>query len=756
MSRKPMPVSSWWMQGAILTFLFGFSVLGMLAYFTYAQQPPIPGKVVRPDGTILFTRQDILEGMNVFERYGVMEYGTIYGHGAYLGPDFTAQYLHQSARMLVDEYSSGASADGRVAHELHTNTYDPTKDTLVWSDARAAAHVRMLAYYRQFFLATKPEAGAQARWIPEPTQIDQLSDFFAWSAWTAATNRPGHDYSYTNNWPPEPLAGNYVTADAVTWSVVSIIFLIGGTGLVLFFFGHYDWLGWTASPRNMRFIDIRDVAITPAQRATLWFLLISSSLFLGQTMLGGLIAHYRVEPGSFYGWDLSRVLPYNLARTWHLQLAIFWVSSSYLAAGIFVTPLIAGREPKGQGALTLILVSALVVVVVGSLIGEYASIQGWLKRGWFWVGDQGWEFIDLGRLWQILLTVGLFIWVAILWRGLRNHLRQESYGNLPWLLFYAALSIPVFYAVGLLASPSRGFVVTDFWRFWVVHLWVEDFLELFTTVIVAYLFVLLGLVQETTAVRVVYLDIILYSIGGVIGTMHHVYFSGEPALHMAFGASFSAMEVIPLLLLTLEAWSFVRSGERSIAGTRHPHQWAIWFLVATGFWNFLGAGVFGFLINLPVVSYYEIGTNLTANHAHGAMMGVYGMLAVGLLLFCLRYLMHPDYWSDRLAKISFWSLNLGLAWMVFLNLLPEGLGQLYDAVASGYWRARTIGFHMTPWVRAVEWLRLPGDVLFIIGGVVPIWLLCLRAALHPNPVQTVLDIPEQLYTVEAQSEAAVS
>ena len=212
---------------------------------------------------------------------------------------------------------------------------------------------------------------------------------------------------------------------------------------------------------------------------------------------------------------------------------------------------------------------------------------------------------------------------------------------------------------------------------------------------VAYIFVLLGVVSEKTATRVIYLDALLYSVGGVVGTMHHLYFSGTPAIHMALGAFFSAAEVIPLTFLTVEAWTFLHLGARQevrAAATQFPHRWAVLYLASVGFWNFLGAGVFGFLINLPVVSYYEIGTQLTANHAHAAMMGVYGMLAIALLVFCLRYLLRPEDWSERLVGFSFWALNLGLAWMVFANLFPLGVLQLGDAVANGYWHARSIEF----------------------------------------------------------------
>ena len=757
MAQRMMPISSRWFQGAVVTYLIGFTVLGILAYMVYRDQPPLPARVVAGDKA-LFTRDDIMSGMNVFQRNGLMEYGSIYGHGAYLGPDFTAEYLHKTSEFLAKRYQgaplSGVSAHDRVAAELHENTYNESEDALRWSVPRAEAHEMMVEYYQSFFQSTQSRGGAQANWIADRDDIRRLTAFFAWTAWTATANRPGKNYSYTSNWPPEPLAGNFVTGDAVIWSVISIIGLLGGTGLVFYFFGRYDWLGWGDSEsKPVRFRPVHEVAVTSAQRAIVWFLLVSSLLFVLQTLTGGLIAHYRAEPGVFFGVDVSNVLPFNIVRTWHVQLAIFWVSASYLATGIFIVPLIAGKKPRGQGRLTVLLLVAVAIVVFGSLAGEYAGARGWLGDLWFWLGHQGWEYLDLGRLWQILLVIGLFLWVFILFRGLRGTLREEHFGNMPWLLFYAALAIPAFYAVGLLTSAQKGFVVNDFWRFWVVHLWVEDFLELFTTVIVAYMFVLLGVVREATALRVIYLDIILYSLGGVIGTMHHLYFSGTPVAHMALGATFSAMEVIPLMLLTLEAWSFIKSGEKQTRERYHMHRWAVRFLVAVGVWNFLGAGVFGFLINLPVVSYYEIGTALTANHGHTAMMGVYGMLAAGLLLFCLRYLTETDKWDDRAAMISFWSLNIGLTWMAFFNLFPLGIVQLYHAVDTGYWHARSLDFLMLSWVNGLEWARLPGDAVFIVGGAFPLVWLCWRAVRFPNPRRIAADaeLPRLLFTEESES-----
>jgi nitric oxide reductase subunit B len=408
--------------------------------------------------------------------------------------------------------------------------------------------------------------------------------------------------------------------------------------------------------------------------------------------------------------------------------------------------MIARREPKRQGTLAFALLGALAVVVFGTLIGSYVAIHTGPSN---WFGLQGFEYLDLARLWQVLLTIGLCLWGFMLWRVLRTRLRGEHVGNMPWLFFLAALAIPAFYAVGLIARTGENFTVNEYWRFWVVHLWVEDFLELFTTVMVAYMFVLLGVVRERIALTVVFLDIILYSIGGVIGTMHHVYFSGEPAEHMALGAFFSAAEVIPLTFLTVEAWSFLQLGahQESKSQTPFPHRWAVMFLVAVGFWNFLGAGIFGFLVNLPVVSYYEIGTALTANHGHAAMMGVYGMLALGLAMFCLRYLIPADRWPEKWARVSFWSANIGLAWMCFATLLPLGILQLYKSVNSGYFEARELKFLTNDTNAAIEWLRLPGDLIFIMGGAVPALYIAYIGIRH-TVKRVTLEEPEDILFTE--------
>ncbi|UBV14137.1 nitric-oxide reductase large subunit [Mycolicibacterium fortuitum] len=749
-TNQPL-IGKGWVQGVALVMIFGFFVMGLLAYRTYTASMPMPDKVVTESGQLVFTGDEITRGQELFQSRGLQEYGSIVGHGAYLGPDYTADYLRRATEDVATQLRDGGMADTHdaVVTEFRTNRFNPETRTLVFTDRQAEAFNRITQHYAEFFGENSTKHGLLPRLITDPAEIHDLTAFFAWTAWASAADRPGHNYSYTNNWPSEPRVDNGPTAQLIVWSTLSLIMLLGGTGIMFAVYGRWSQkIGWhSAEAPMLSFRQPGEVPLTRAQRSTIWFFAIVSLLFLAQALLGGAVQHYRADLSNFFGLDLAAILPYNLARTWHLQLALLWTAAAFLAGGIFLTPFISRREPRRQHWLSYGLLGAVVIVVVGSLITEALSIYGIVPSGSLF--SQQWEYLDLPRLWQILLIVGMFLWIAIIWRGMRARLKTESKLNMPWVFFFSGLAIPMFYAVGLLAGSDTHLTVADFWRFWVVHLWVEDFLELFTTVMVAYIFVMLGVVSQRIALGVIFLDVILYSAGGVIGTMHHLYFSGTPVEHMALGAFFSAAEVIPLTFLTVEAWAFLQLGSRQTTGDAKPfpHRWAVMFLVAVGFWNFVGAGIFGFLINLPIVSYYQIGTALTANHAHAAMMGVYGMLAVGLAMFAFRYVIPADKWPEKWARMSFWCLNIGLAWMVFASLLPLGVLQLYHSVNEGYFEARSLGYITQPGNAVLEWLRLPGDLIFIIGGVVPFVWIALQAVRHFKSGPTTDEMLENpLYT----------
>jgi nitric oxide reductase subunit B len=710
--------------------LAGFAVLCLVTIKSYQNAPPVPARVVDPSGAIIFTGANITLGQQVFLEHGLMDNGTIWAHGAYLGPDFSAQTLHLLALDLAEQIAEqrfGRNIDGLppddraaveaiVAARLKANEFDPRTGALTLA-IRAAAFGHALAYWTDYFTDPAKDGGLAPRAVSDPRDLRALTAFFTWTAWVSAAERPGTWHSYTNNFPYDPLAGNRPTGAALLWSALSLIALLGGIAAVLAAFGRYHYLGWhgveMAPAPHLR-------PRSEARPAALKFMALAALLFLAQTLVGGAVAHDRAAPGSFYGFALSNVLPSNLLRTWHLQLAIFWIATAYVGGALFVATVLAGDDPPGLRRGMNALFGALAVVVFGSLLGEWAGLVHRLPHLWFWLGSQGWEYLELGRLWQYLLIAGLIYWFWLLCRTLRPARRDPERRAIANFFLIAAAAIPIFYLPALFFDSTTNFTVVDTWRFWIIHLWVEGFFEFFVTVIVAAIFIELKLVERLNALRLIYLDGILYSAGGIIGTGHHWYFTGQTELNMALSAVFSALEVVPLTLLTLDAWGFVRMTRKESAEFRHV--WTFRFLMAVGFWNFVGAGIFGFLINLPIVSYFEVGTLFTLNHAHAAMMGVFGMLAVALMIFVLREMVDGATWraAEKFVRCAFFGLNLGLVLMCAMSMLPGGILQISDVLAHGYWHARSIAYTGTATARLIEWLRLPGDLVFILFGAMPL------------------------------------
>jgi nitric oxide reductase subunit B len=737
----PETLSLFWRSAVVLVLIIGFAVLIWIAVRSYSDAPPIPMKVVNQSGETIFTREDILAGQQVFLKYGLMENGTIWGHGAYLGPDFAAEYLHTLAldggEMLAKQnYNLSASSlnevekaaiDAGVQAMLKQNRYDPQNGTLVFTLSEATSYRNQIPKWTAYFSQPALNRGLLVKQIKDPREIEQLTAFFAWTAWASVASRPGKSYSYTNNFPYDPAAGNRPTGDAILWSALSLITLLGGTAIVLFSFGRFNFLGWRGKGEHIHPQMSPGVA-TQSQRATIKYFVVVAFLFLLQVLVGGATAHYRADPTSFYGIDLSNFFSSNIFRTWHLQLAIFWIATGYIGGGLFLAISLGGMEPKGQSKGVNLLFVALLIVAIGSLLGEMFGVLQLLGKLWFWFGHQGWEYLDLGRGWQVLLVIGLVIWLILVFRGTGAARRDSEQHEISTLFLCAALAIPLFYLPAMFFTGTSNFTVVDNWRFWIIHLWVEGFFELFVTTMVAVLFYKLGMVTRQTATRVIYLDAILFLGAGIIGTGHHWYWTGQSTINMALAAMFSAMEVVPLTLLTLDAWDFVKlsKGKCDICGEEIsiPHKWTFYFMMAVGFWNFLGAGIFGFLINLPIVSYFEVGTLLTPNHGHAALMGVFGMFAVAFIVFAIRQVLPDEEWGgvEKYIRVSFWGLNIGLALMVILNLFPGGVLQLIDVLKNGYWHARGPEFLDQRITTLIEWLRLPADAIFILFGVVPLFI----------------------------------
>lgn len=732
-----------------LVILISFIVLIYYGVDLYHKAPPVPAQVKTTDGKLLFTGQDIKDGQNVWQSIGGQEIGTVWGHGSYVAPDWTADWLHRESSYMLEKLSQqtfGASYDKiqpeqqarlqkKLQLEVRQNTYDESSGAITISPLRAEAIEEAGKHYKGLFtndqaLASLRNAySIQENTIKDVDRMQKMNAFFFWASWACVTNRPGSNVTYTHNWPPDEIIGNKPTNSLILWTGFSVIILLAGIALLAFY--HATSKEESADPSQMPQKDpLLSITATPSMKATLKYFWIVTILIIVQIIMGIVTAHYGVEGNGFYGLSIANLLPYSVSRTWHVQLGIFWIATSWLATGLYMAPAVSGHEPKYQRLGVNFLFIALLIIVGGSMAGEWLGIMqklGLIEN--FWFGHQGYEYVDLGRFWQIFLFIGLWLWLILMYRALAPALRKKTADrNLLVLFLIASAAIALFYGAGLMWGRQTNLALAEYWRWWVVHLWVEGFFEVFATVVSAFLFVRMGLLQVRMATLSVLFSTIIFLAGGILGTFHHLYFSGTPTAVLALGASFSALEVVPLVLIGFEAFhNYTLSKSTSWV---KAYKWPIYCFISVAFWNFLGAGIFGFVINPPIALYYMQGLNTTPVHGHAALFGVYGMLGIGLMLFVLKGLYSRYVWKDRLIGFAFWSINIGLLLMVVLSLLPVGIMQTVASVDHGMWYARSAEFMQQPILQFFRWLRVIGDTVFALGAIVlAVFVIGLRTGL---------------------------
>ncbi len=732
----------WTMFGVSLVVMFG--ILLLVGGRAFQVMPPMPEAVVTADGDtagVIFTGDDMRKGRDVWRRLGGMELGSVWGHGSYLAPDWTADVLHREAMAMLDadgdfavlSEPARAARIAEFAARLRVNTYDVETGRINISPERAAAIAEVITHYQALFGGSGdgPEAEAlrEAYAIPnaplgsDPDEdIRTLVSWWWWTSWAASTLRPDDTVTYTNNWPHEPLVDNKPNSSIFIWTFVSIVLLIAGIGALCWFFlrEREEWQKDTEIPEGYPDRSpIAAVSPTASMKAVVKYIWIVAALLGLQIFLGAVTAHYAVEGHEFYGIPIADIAPYALTRTWHVQLAVLWIATAWLGAGLYLGPMIAGSEPPLQKLGVDILWVALVIAVLGSLTGEWAALTGRMTDPAmvYWFGHQGYEFLDMGRFWQILIFAGLLIWLALMARCVIPAIRAGGPDkHLLLLLFISSAGIGLLFGAGFLYDRDTHLTIAEYWRWWVVHLWVEGVFEVFATAWVAWVFVHMRLLRASTAAVYVMFSAMIFLGGGVLGTFHHLYFSGTPEPVLALGAVFSALEVVPLALIGFEAHDHWRA-ERHAPWVARYHL-PLMFFLAVAFWNLVGAGVLGFLINPPLALYYMQGLMTTPTHGHAALFGVYGMLGIGLLLLCRRDLPQVEgAWSDRTLKWVFWLFNGGLALMVFGSLLPQGIIQTLVSFDQGYWYARSPELLHSPVMEALVWLRVPGDVVFAAGAI---------------------------------------
>jgi nitric oxide reductase subunit B len=707
--------------------VLSFAALIWVGTEIYQTQPPIPEQVIiKNTHTVVYTKEDIQLGQNVWESIGGMEVGSIWGHGSYVAPDWSADWIHREAIFMMNTWSQRdykvtfqalnqeqkAIIKVKLLQDIRTNTYNKKTKTISISEDRLKAIQNNVKHYSKIFSEGKAEYAIPKGALLDKVKLAQLNAFLFWTSWAASTNRPNQEYTYTSNWPHEPLIDNKITNDSIIWSGLSIVLLLLFIGILTYYYLLNHEKGEATNKPNTD--PLSKMELFGSQKAILKYFVVVSLLIGLQVILGIVTVHYTVEGQGFFGFDLAKYLPYSISRTWHTQLAVFWIAATWLATGLFLAPMISGKEMKYQKLGINFLFVALLILVVGSMIGEWLGVHQFLALTTnFFFGHQGYEYMDLGRFWQLILAVGLVLWVIMVSRHIIYAIRKNDESkHLLIILLLAVMAIGMFFFSGLMYGENSSLPVINYWRWWLVHLWVEGFFEVFATVVIAFIFTRLKVIAPKTAGRVSISSAAIFLTGGILGTLHHLYFSGTPVQAIALGATFSALEVVPLSLMGFEIrenWNLLKSNH-----WMQNYKWPIFFFIAVAFWNFVGAGVFGFLINPPIALYYIQGLNTTAVHAHTALFGVYGMLGMGFILICLRFYSDRN-WNTKQLYYAFWLLNIGLIAMVVLSLLPVGIIQSYTSITKGYSYARDSELLYSPVVQTLKWMRIPGDILFSIG-----------------------------------------
>jgi nitric oxide reductase subunit B len=721
MSKKGLYTSFWFIA---------IFMVSALIYFTANLQkevPPIPKDVKSVSGEVLYTYDDVVEGKGYFQQFDLMDWGSMLGMGAYMGPDFTTEFFHHRAEFLYEYYAKELYnksvneltniENGGLKERVKQDFQEQTKlleEGVVYTDASAEAYKKNVEHLTKMLVEGDKERAFPGGVIMKEEAV-KIAAFVDWSQMVASSIRPGtegkvgEERTWSNNWPAEPLVDQDTSYNNHIVSLWEFLLLWALTIVVIFL--SYEYLFKKDKKEDLQ-PALKITKLFKSQKKLLKYLPIVSLLFVVQLFLGAYLAHLYADPTQDFIFSQD-LLPFNVIRSIHTQLAILWVAVGWLVGGLLIAPWVANKDHKFPW-LVDVLWGALLVVAVGAIAGLYLGATGQLRDTWFWLGNEGRELLNLGRVWDIGLVVGLVFWFLLI-----ISLIKKSATNNPLVgtIIWSAFGIATLYIAGMMPvhKVMPNFTVDDYYRWWVIHLWVELTFELFAAGVIAFMTVSLGLISQKTAERVMFFELFLIMMSGTLGVGHHYFWQGLDEYWIAIGGIFSALEPLPLALMIVEAWKNYR--EQKAEGNKNQFSTPFMWIAGSAVLNWIGAGFFGMVINTPTISYYSHGTYLIMPHGHVALLGAFGYFSLAFLYMTSRANAMANGWSwnDKMSKIAFWSLTIGVLLFVLPTLII-GLEQTKAAAEMGYYYTRTREAiqNMQGWM----WFRILPDTLMIGGGVI--------------------------------------
>ena len=739
------------------------------------ETPPIPKQVVSEQWEVLYTADDIAQGKAYFQQYDLTDWGSMLGMGAYLGPDFSTDFFHNRATTLYDIYGSynfwKTLLREKVEQEhmwneviwfnadVHLNVVEQgavkemvkldfrntilNEDKTVYSEASAFAYKRNVKYLTNMLLngdstrgypgwiikgwvATHWDTGEVIKNVTAEEKVAKIAAFVDWSQLVLSsprinheTGKPETDYrTWSNNWPNEPLVDQNI---AWVNHVVSLweFLLLWPLSIVVIFLG-YNYFFTKEDKKDLE-KPLKVTKMFQSQKNLLWWIPVLSLLIVVQMTMWGYLAHIYADPSlnfldthglfplldSFFS---QSNMPFNAMRSIHTQLAILWIAAGWLVWGMMIAPWVAWKDHKYPW-LVHVLYWAILVLVVGSVIWLYMWAMGMLPESWFWLGNEWRELINLWRLWDTVLVIWLVFWFLLI----VSLLKKASVKNpLAAVIVWSAFAIAWLYVAWMIPFQKimPNFTVDDFYRWWVIHLWVELTFELFAVWVISFFTVSLGLVSKRSAVKLMLFELLLVMFSWTLWVGHHYWWQGLDQHWIAIGWIFSAMEPLPLVLLIVEAWNNYR--EKTYGSKWFEFGTVFMWISGSAVLNFIWAWFLWMVINTPTINYYTHGTYLIMPHGHVALLGAFGYVAIAFLYLVVRSnsLANGYEWKTKLTNISFWLLTL---W-VLLFALPTIIIWFHQgsvAYDMGYFFTRlheTLA-PMTGWM----WFRIVPDTMMILG-----------------------------------------
>ncbi|HLV38241.1 cbb3-type cytochrome c oxidase subunit I [Xanthomarina sp.] len=385
-----------------------------------------------------------------------------------------------------------------------------------------------------------------------------------------------------------------------------------------------------------------------SQKVAYWFFAFSMLLLVLQLVYGFIMGFARI------GMDgLHEFIPFNTARAVHTNLLVVWLLSGFMGAAYYIIPEEAQRELVSVKWAYIQLIS-LAAVGVAAVIGYHFN---------WWEGR---KFLEIPRQLDYLVVANVLLFLGLILATLFKGKRKTTTAMVltMGLVFAALLYIP-----GMLPFDSQ--VTDSFFRWWVVHLWVEGVWELIMGGILAFLLIKLTGVDREVIEKWLYVIVGLTFLSGILGTGHHYYYIGVNKIWLVVGGIFSALEPLAFLAMALFAVNMYRKGEK-----KHPNKIALFWTIGSAIVSFVGAGLLGFAHTLPQTNLYTHGTLVTAMHAHLAFWGAYAMIVLAIISYSLPNMTGRKLYDSSVGRAAFWLSNIGMVGMT-IAFGVAGVAQVY-------------------------------------------------------------------------------